>query len=67
MVTDAQKIIEKLDLIKEEIDYIKERIVDADTILDEDDKKALQDAREEYKLGKTISLEDLKKELKINV
>ncbi len=61
---NEQIIINKLDVIKEELDYIKRRIVDEDTIMDEEDYKALEEARKEFKEGKTTSLEDLKKEIK---
>ena len=56
------KILDKLTEIKIELDYIKGHIVD-DIILTEDDKIALVEARKEYKEGKTIKLEDLKKEI----
>ena len=54
--------METLTEIKIELDYIKGHIVD-DIILTEDDKIALVEARKEYKEGKTIKLEDLKKEI----
>ena len=60
---DKGLIMEKLNDIKSELDYIKRHMVDIDTILTEDDKKALEEAREEFKKGKTTSLEGLKKEL----
>ena len=40
-------------------------MVDRDTVLDEDDKIAIREARKELKEGKTISHEDLKKELRL--
>jgi len=55
-------VLDELKSIKTELDYIKYYIVD-DTILTEDDKIALAEARKEYKEGKTIKLEDLKKEI----
>ena len=60
--TDTKQIFAELKAIKIELDYIKEYIVD-DIILTEDDKIALAEARKEYKEGKTIKLEDLKKEI----
>jgi len=56
-------ILEKLDLIKSELDYIKEHMVDADSILSEDDREALEQARKEHAEGKTKSLKQLKTEL----
>jgi len=60
--TETKQIFAKLKAIKIELDYIKEHIVD-DMILTQDDKIALAEARKEHKEGKTIKLEDLKKEL----
>ena len=61
---NEQVIISKLDMIKAELDYIKRRIVDEDTIMDEEDYQALEEARKEFKEGNTTSLENLKKEMK---
>ena len=49
--------------IKQDLKYIKEHMVDMDSILSEDDKVAIDEARKELKEGKTTSLSDLKKEL----
>jgi len=38
--------------------------VDEDTLMDKDDFQALEEAREEFKQGKTTSLENLKREAK---
>ena len=61
---NEQIIINKLDMIKVELDYIKKRIIDEDTIMDEEDYRALDEARKELKEGRTTSLENLKKEMK---
>ena len=66
MVSEAKEILGKLDAIKSELDYIKEHMVDTDSILTEEDKKDLNKAREEYKKGETTSLEELEKELGID-
>lgn len=58
-------IMEKLNSIQSELDFIKEHMVDVDTILTEEDKIDLAQARNEFEQGKTISLEELKKELKL--
>ncbi len=60
---ESGQILQKLDEIKSELDYIKEHMVDVDKVLSDDDKKALAEAEEEYKAGKTTSLEGLKEEL----
>lgn len=56
-------IMGKLEEIKSELDYIKEHMVDMDSIMTEEDYEALQAYREEKKTGKLISHEQLKKEL----
>ena len=61
---NEQEIINKLDMIKVDLDYIKKRIIDEDTIMDEEDYQELEEARKEFKEGRTTSLEDLKKEMK---
>ena len=63
MVTETKQILDKLSDIKSELNYIKEHMVDVDTILTEGEKVALEKARKEYENGKTISLKDLEKEL----
>ena len=56
------KILEKLEEIKAEVDYIKERL-DDDSILTEDDKIAISEAEKDRAGGKLISHEELKKQL----
>lgn len=63
MTTETKQIMNKLNLIQSELDYIKDHMVDVDTILSGEDKEALTKAEEEFKNGKTISHEKLKKEL----
>ncbi len=58
-----QQILEKLESIKSELDYLKEHMVDIDSILTEDDFQALKESEKEHKEGKTIKLKDLKKQL----
>lgn len=47
MITETKQILEKLDMIKSELDYIKGHIVDVDVILTEEDIKSLQEAEED--------------------
>ena len=61
---DAE-LINELRSIKKEISFIKEHMVDMDSILSEEDYTALQDYRNEKKIGKLISHEKMKKELKV--
>lgn len=57
-------IIDKLNMIKAELDYIKEHMVDVDTILTLEEEKRLDESLKESREGKTISLEELEKERK---
>ena len=56
-------IYKNLELIKNKIINIEEHMVDVDSIMTEEDYKALKDYREEKSKGKLISHEKLKKEL----
>ena len=60
---NKELIINKLDILKQEIDFIKEHIVDV--TLTQEDINSLNEAEKEFKEGKTTSLNDLKKELGI--
>ena len=63
MTTDTKLILKELKDIKSDLNYLKEHITDPDTILSQDDIKALEEGRKDFKDGKTISLEDFEKEL----
>ena len=57
-------IINKLDMIKVELDYIKEHMVDVDSILTAEEEEVLEQSIKEFEEGKTISLEELEKKRK---
>ncbi len=63
MVNGSKLILEELKEIKQEIGFIREHMIDADSILDLEDKKAIEEAEKDFKEGKTKSLEQLKKEM----
>jgi len=63
MAIETQQIIEELHTIKEELDYIKEHMVDKDMFLSEEEKKLLKESYENEKRGELTSQEDLEKEL----
>ena len=65
MSTEIKEIMDKLNEIQSELEYIKEHMVDADTILTEEDKVLLEESYENEKAGKLISSEDLRKKLGI--
>ena len=62
MATEIKQILSKLDTIKSDIDYIKEHMVDVDSILTKDEEAILDKGLREYEEGKTISLDEFKKQ-----
>ena len=64
MENQFKQVIEKLDIIKSELDYIKKNMVDADTILTHEEEKRLDESLDDFKKGRTISLENFEKEMK---
>lgn len=62
---ETEKIImTKLDVIKAELDYIKQHMVDVDCILTPEEEEKLDESLIEFKERKTTSLEELEKERK---
>lgn len=55
------KILIELGEIKQELNFIKNHMVDADTLLTPDEEARLSVSLKEYKEGKTIPLSKLKK------
>jgi len=53
-------ILNKLDIIKADIDFIKNNFIDI--TLTEDDLTSLEEAERDFKQGKTICHENLKRE-----
>ncbi len=56
MTTETKTILQKLDNIKADLDYLKEHIVDIDVILTDEDIVALKEAEKDLKLCKTKRL-----------
>lgn len=56
-------VFDELISMKKELSYIKEHMVDVDMFLTPEEEERLNEALEEHKKGKTISLANLKKEL----
>lgn len=63
MANEKNILLEELKDIKKEIVYIKEHMIDVDSLLDESDHQALKEAEDDVKAGRTLSLEQVKKEL----
>jgi uncharacterized protein YoxC len=64
---NSQEIMEKLNKLQEDVNFIKCNIIDPDCILDKDDTEALKLAEKEYERGELVSLEDIEKLRKENV
>ncbi len=58
-VAVEQKILEKLDFLTSEVEEIKERMVDVDVILSEEERRLLDESLKHEKEGKLVSLEEL--------
>ena len=56
-------IYKDIELIKNKVINIEENMINRDAILTKDEEILLKKAREEHKQGKTISLEQLEREL----
>jgi len=59
----VQQMTEELKAIRADLDYIREHMVDVDTILTPEEGERIDEAIKEYKSGKAVSLEDFEKEL----
>ena len=55
-----QQILNKLDKIEKEILEIRNRMIDADTVLSEEEREILDKSVEQEKKGNLISLDDMK-------
>ncbi|HLC60216.1 MAG TPA: hypothetical protein VJJ52_02195 [Candidatus Nanoarchaeia archaeon] len=56
MTSETKIILNKLDEIKSELDYIKNHMADVDTIITTDDIESLKEAEDDLKNGKTVRL-----------
>jgi hypothetical protein len=55
-MTAETKVLQELKSIKEDVEYIKEHMVNVDTILTDDDLESIHDAERDLKEGKTKRL-----------
>ena len=62
---NMEKMYMELLALRREVQFIKTHMFDPDTILTSEEEEIFEKAMKEYKEGKTISLEDLKKELEL--
>lgn len=59
----TKELVDELKAIRKDVDFIKAHMADMDSIMTEEDYKALQEYRKEKKAGKLTSHEGLKREL----
>jgi hypothetical protein len=57
------RIFHELEIIKSELKDIKEHMVDADTILSEEERMLIEESFKHEKEGKLVSLSEFKKEI----
>jgi uncharacterized membrane protein YgcG len=62
-MTTETKILNELKAIKLDLDYIKNHMVDVDTILTPDEEERLNESLTDLKKGKATSLEEFEKEM----
>jgi hypothetical protein len=60
---DKEEFMSELKAIREDLNYLKQHMVDIDSIMTEEDFLVLQSYRKEKDAGKLISHNQLKKEL----
>ena len=65
METELNVVKRDLESLKKIVNEMKERMIDADSIMAEEDYDAILAAREEKKSNKLTGFDDLKKELKL--
>lgn len=56
MTDDSKQILKELKEIRTDIDYIKERMIDTDMLLTDDDIESIKEAERDLKEGKTKRL-----------
>ncbi|MBI5389918.1 hypothetical protein HZB02_00330 [Candidatus Woesearchaeota archaeon] len=61
MDNDLTLVIEKLDKIEEDITYLKQHMVDKNSLLSDGEQDLVEQGLREYHHGKTVSLEQIKK------
>ena len=60
---NLEKVYRELMLLRKDVDVIKSQVIEDDTIMTDEEEERYKKAMKELEEGKTISLEDLKKEL----
>ena len=63
MENQAQQILNELRTIKIDIEFIKQNVVDVDSVLTSGEEERLNESLEEFERGKTISIVEFEKEI----
>ena len=58
----SSELMQELKLIREELQYIREHMVDVDMFLSKEEEKCLEECMCEHRDGKTVKLCDLKRD-----
>ena len=61
---DVAMILKELREIRKELEYIRSHMLDIDSILTTEEVAILKEAEREFKEGKAIKFDDLKRELR---
>ena len=64
--TLIQKMYEEVKEMKADVNFIKAHMFDPDTIMSTEENKRFAQSMKEFKKGNTVSLAQLKKELKLS-
>ena len=65
MEAELKQMNKKLMKLTKDVELIKQHVVDEDAVLTPEEEKLLQQSRKHLKQGKTLSSEELKRELGI--
>jgi hypothetical protein len=61
-----EKVYDELKSLKKDVRFIKQHMVDVDTMLTPEEEERFEEGMKEYKEGKAVSLEDFEKEMERN-
>ncbi|MBW2975014.1 hypothetical protein KY366_04825 [Candidatus Woesearchaeota archaeon] len=59
-----KQIVNELKAIRNDLDFIKDNMIDRDMILTPEEEKRFEESLKEHKEGKSTPLEDFEKEMK---
>ena len=62
--SQIEEILRKLARLQDDMEYVKRNMVDMDCMLTPEEEKIIEVGLEEFRQGKTTSLEDFEKEMK---